>query len=335
MRESARRALAFSAGASGAGMALGRDIAVSFSRLGRASWVGIGAACLSIMLAVRAIGAMGRDTGAGDLPELAAALLGKAWGHAASAAFGLLWASAAGMMLSACGEAAALTLPIPGARALGEDIALCLGLLMARKELSAVWKPGALLFMLLMACFLAAGRGQGSRTGCPAVGALLCLPSGLLYGLITVCLAGCAMMGTEECRDAATGCGALMAALLFSGNAALLRAGEPTMNLAAPMAALLSRLGETGYVLCAGSLFLAALCSLLVMLCCLKRAFTRAPINRPAVALVLPCAAAWAFSRLPGAILRAAYPACAWLCVLLLIGCMIRYGLSGSARRQE
>lgn len=285
-----RRALGALGAVVGAGFAAGRELEVFFVRSG--SWWPLGV-----------LGA------AASFAFLAAAPTADGEHNVRRAAYTALAATVGGAMLACVGEAAALLLPMHGARWVGMAGALLLACA-ARERL-----PGALavascaltgvLCVLLVSGLLHPGE---ARVFTPASAAPVpALLRGLCYGGFNAALAQPVIGGD---RRAARLTGGLLAALLALGCGALLAHPE-TRGEALPILRMTAPLGKNGYLLCAAALLLAALTTLLACFAGLSAALPHGRLTAPA--LLLACALV-GFADL----VSAAYPVLGAVCCVLL-----------------
>lgn len=296
----------------GAGFASGREIMQFFSLYGPFSWA-------LVVLAAGMTGAViYRMAQCAGTP-----LDGKTW---ARLPLKLMYLAVAGGMTAAAGELAALTVPLPRARAVGGMLTLAACAWMSNRPLRGLAALGKALFPGLVLIY-ALCRGQAAEEAAkPALSwreyaaaavraAGYCVTNGLLS--FAVVSEAAAKRTRRERIVLAALSAAAVGLLLAVGNAVLLpRAGE-LQNAALPTVMLLRPLGKTGYWAAAGILYLACATTLIAVLKGLKQEI--APYA-PDCALWIAALAAAGVSLLGfQEIVARAYPALGYLALPLLI----------------
>lgn len=246
----------------GAGFASGREIAAFFTRFGSWSWLGVAGAAIVMGGVCR--GVLRRPGVAGMPVSWAGTWREMLW----RGLFALLLGAAGGAMLAAGGELAALVLPLPRAQAIGWCITLVLAWLMSRRENPALAQVSRGLIAVLV-CVLGAGLFLPVSPGVAIVNGSpwASLPMGVCYGGFNAALAAPVMASVgeillpEQRRRCSAAFAWVTAALLCFANGVLLRHGA-LVGESMPFVRLLSALGQGGYLLGAGALYLASLTTL-------------------------------------------------------------------------
>lgn len=247
------------AATAGAGFSSGREVALFFSQMGWASWVGalFSAAMFGALCGL--VCHFARQTGAHSFSGVYMRALEPRQGVAVGAMHSLLMAMTAGVMLTACGELAMLALPLHGAFAMGVLFALGAALLLNLRGMRALSAAGAGTLALLAAFFLALAidpRETAPRLRCEVDAELrgstaAAILMGTLHAALSASIAGgvIAAFAPAAGTPAAFGarCGALMLALLCAANAAVLRGGDELLAQALPTVLLAARWGTFGY----------------------------------------------------------------------------------------
>ena len=287
----------------GAGFASGREIMAFFSRFGAYSW-GLIALCSAGMTVLLYRIMAGAESVQGLLPDGRGQSMGRA-------VWLLLFSFTGGAMLSAAGELAALTMPLPCARWLGGGLTLLMCCFAGERSLSLSAGLGKCLLPLLLLALLLCRRVRGTTMATPAFSALAVLDA-LGYGGLNVTLAAqmiCEIgkgKSRQEKRSAALQCGAALGALLLLANSVLMRHGE-AKDAALPVVVLLRDYGKEGFYLSAALLYLAVVTTLISQLRGLKALLP--PRHGPiASALLVSAASLLGFQGIVGK----AYPLLGW-----------------------
>ena len=255
MRERAewRGALSVMAAIAGVGLSSGRELVLFFAQMKDAAWVGVAAACALFGLLTAFVAAQGGDCprrgGIERLRELLRLLFA---------------ALVSAFMLLRLGELGALTLPLRRGYLFGAGFGLLLALVLA-------WGKPGLPVTLGLAAFYCANAMDGRPPRVYLSGATefaLAGSTGAALALASVyaAMCGCASLWSLRrlregtVRPAALGVksAALMALVLVSACAALLRGGDVVLIQPMPWVVLSARWGLAGFWLCAG---LSALCA--------------------------------------------------------------------------
>lgn len=312
-------ALALLSGVIGAGFASGREIAFFFSSHGAYAAAAI-ALCGAVMalLFVRLPAQLER-TGSASLLPLCRARFGRRFGRLCAALFFLLFAAAGGAMLAACAELSALLLPLGHAYALGMGASLLLAALLTRRGLYGLALPGAMLCALLPILLIRLLRmPPGEAAFAPVGHALHAAASGLCYGALNAAMVCGALplllpLTRRQRRWAAILFGALFTLLLTLAVCTLGRHHQTWRHQALPLVYLSRSLGKSGYVLCALTMYLAALSTLCAMLAGLAQ-------MRRSRSVILPSLLCLCFARMGfQGLVERAYPTLGWLCAALLM----------------
>ena len=315
-------ALALLSGVIGAGFASGREVAHFFAAHGRAAPAAVIAAGLALpLLLLRLCGQMERAR-ARTLSALCRLRFGGRFGRLCAGLFALLSAVTGGAMLAACAELFALALPVRGAYAIGLFVSLPLGAYLARRGAAGLALPGAALCALLCVLLIRlCALPDGEASFLPAGRTLRAAFDGLCYAALSaamLCSALPAIMPLNSRRRARAGFlfGALFTLLLALASHTLLRSRQAALAQPLPFVALSRRLGKTGYWLCAGAMYAAALSTLCAMLTGLRSALRCGPLGAALLCLL--------FALLGfGPLVSRGYPVlgalCAALCALLCL----------------
>ena len=277
-------ALALLSGVIGAGFASGREITRFFAAHGRAA--GAAALCaLAVLYAlfVRLPGQM-RRAGVRTLPALCRVRFGTGLGALCAALFSLLAAVTGGAMLAACAELAALTLPLRHAYGIGLFASLLLAALLAALGVRGLALPGAALcaalpVLLLHLLVLPAGEACFLPVMSPDL-PVRAVADGTAYGALNAAMLCGALplllsLDRRDRRRAALLFTALFGAMLLLGIAVCRRHLQEVWMQPMPFVALCRRLGFGGYLLCALTLYAAALSSLCAMLAAIAQPMPR------------------------------------------------------------
>ena len=292
----------------GAGFASGQEIAVFFSRFGRWSWAAILSASLLAWLLTRRIFTLGE-----------AVFRRPIW----RVAFGMLAAVTGGAMTAAAGDIAALTLPIPGARAIGFVLTLGAGWLCATRNTPLLRRVCQGMILLLVGMMILCLRLPAQRAAVlPGLRGFAAGAASAAYG---ACYAGFNLAlsapmlvrrgdsrSPGERRVTAAAFAALLGGLLALGNAVLLR--QPlAMHGTLPMVYLSAQLGKPGFVLCCAALWLAEVSTLAAGLRTLHNLLPRQARWVGAAAILLIAAAGF------GAVVGKLYPLLGALCTVFML----------------
>ncbi len=280
----------------GAGLASGQEIASFFTQYGSWSWLCILVAVFALMWLAEA-----------RFPEhLKDRWFGSVWQALLS---GLLIATG-GAMLSGAGEIAALTLPVHGAYWIGMALTLLAAWLLASRTQTGLARISRLMLMVL-ASLIGLGfvippmRSATLDSAWLSEGMLASLAYGgfnaaLMSPILTVCNASKKDMG-KSIRTA----GVLILAILFLGNAVLLR-HNVLLGEAMPFLKMMQNFGRMGYWLGASGLYLAILSTLTA---CIRGLNGR----------ILPCIGIATVSLLGfSGVVEQVYPALGGLCFVVL-----------------
>lgn len=313
-RKSVSVALAVCGAVIGAGFASGREICAFFARYGEAS-------LLAMLSAVAVIGGMVfaalRRSSADGLPEN---WRGTWWEACWRALFALLLIVTGGAMLAGSGEIAALLLPLRGARLMGMIVTMVFAAYVTWRDWNALPLVSAALVVCMVGMMLLGLRlpVSGGVAVMEKASALQALVSGVCYGGLNVALSVPAMAGgladTRERRRAAWLVMAMLGAMLFLGNALMLRHPE-VMHVPLPLIQLLREYGMNGYRLCAGTLYLAVLTTCLAALKGLKALSKNVLRRYIASQLAVAAVALLGFTQ----IVDVLYPLLGGLCFLLML----------------
>ena len=312
-------ALALLSGVIGAGFASGREIAFFFSSHGAyAAFAVLLSGAAMALLFVRLPAQLER-TGTSSLMPLCRVRFGHRFGKLCAALFFLLFAVTGGAMLAACAELAALLLPIRHAYGLGLVISLLIAATLTRRGIHGLALPGAMLCILLPAllCRLLL-MPPGEAAFAPVGYALHAAASGLCYGALNaamVCGALPLLLPMTKCqrRGASLLFGALFTLILSLAVCTLGRHRQLWSHQALPLVFLSRGLGKSGYILCALTLYTAALSTLCAMLAGLAQ-------MRSSKGVVLPALLCLCFARMGfQGLVERAYPTLGWLCAALLM----------------
>lgn len=317
-------AFAICAAVIGAGFASGREIVSFFSGLGAASWIGILSAASGIAALVYVIMLLARRTGAGSLPGLYGAVMGRSCQDAVGILHGLLCMTAASAMLSAGAELGALAFPVRHARGLGFLLTLCAGLASCAAGFGTLAYLGGLLVPGIGIYYLAMAAGNTYPVEFDASALPAAVPLGLLYAAFNTALSGSAICiagsgGGCSAGGTALAAGGVMLLLLSAANQAMLSAGDIVRQAALPSVVLAARWGVEGYYLSILIMWLSVLttlCALLHSLCaqCSSVRFSRTK------ALLSAGLAASLFSVCGfETLVDTAYPILGWISGLVLI----------------
>ena len=316
-------ALFMLSGVIGAGFASGRELVRFFAGHGAAS--GAAALCaLGVLYALfLRLPAQLERAHADTLPALCRSRFGRAFGALCAALFALLAAVTGGAMLAACAELCALVLPLRHAYGIGMGATLALAALLAALGVRGLALPGALLcaaLPVLMAQLLALPTGEACFW--PAMSPDLpvrAAADGAAYGALNAAMLCGAMpvllgLSPRERRRSALLFTALFGALLLLGVAVCRRHLQAVWHQPMPFVWLCRGLGAGGYLLCAASLYAAALSTLCAMLASLAQ-----PLPRPAGTLAAAGACLF-FARVGFTRLVASfYPLLGALCAALML----------------
>ena len=268
-------ALALLSGVIGAGFASGREIAHFFADYGKAAPIAACSACLTLLLLFGRLPAQMTRFHAKTLPAYCRLRFGQRFGRLCAGLFALLCAMAGGAMLAACAEIAALTLHIHGAYALGLIASLLLSMALCRRALAGLALPGALLCALLPVLLLSMLRlPAGEASFLPLKNPLKAAASGVCYAALNAAMLSGALALLPRDHKARMRVLLLFlllfTALLALGVLVLLRHRQAAYHQPLPFVYLSGQLGKRGYLLCAGSLYFAALSTLCAMLASLR-----------------------------------------------------------------
>lgn len=270
-------ALALLSGAVGAGFASGQEIAVFFAVHGALAPVAMLCACAVLAYLFCRLPHQMQRAGCESLAALCRVRFGARFGRLCAALFVLLCAVTGGAMLCACAELAALTLPIRRAYALGLIASLILGCALSGRGLRGLALAGsalcALLPVLLVRMLM---MPTGEAAFAPASGAIRAAVSGASYGALNAAmLLGASSLLLPLSRRERAGASLLFAllfgALLALGAAVLSRHRQAAALKALPFVYLSNQLGKGGYLLCALTLYTAALSTFCAMLAALAQ----------------------------------------------------------------
>ena len=277
-------ALALLSGVIGAGFASGREITRFFAGHGPA-WGAAALCALGVLCAlfVRLPGQM-RRAGVRTLPALCRARFGAGLGALCAALFSLLAAVTGGAMLAACAELAALTLPWQHAYGIGLGASLLAAMLLCALGVRGLALPGAALCVAMPALLLnLLALPAGEACFFPAMSPDLpvrAVADDTAYGALNAAMlcGALPLLLTLTRRDrlrAALLFTALFGALLTLGIAVCRRHLQAVWMQPMPFVALCRRLGSGGYLLCALTLYAAALSSLCAMLAAIAQPLAR------------------------------------------------------------
>ena len=312
-------ALALLSGVIGAGFASGREIAFFFASHGvYAAFAVLFSGAVMALLFVRLPSQLER-AGASSLLPLCRARFGRRFGKLCAALFFLLFAVTGGAMLAACAELSALLLPIRHAYGIGLIASLLLAATLTRRGIHGLALPGAMLCVLLpvlLIRLLLMPRGEAAFA--PVGHALHASASGLCYGALNAAMVCGALplllpLTVRQRRIASLLFGALFTLILSLAVCTLLLHQQAWGQQALPLVYLSRSLGKSGYVLCALTMYLAALSTLCAMLAGLAQMRSRKGPLVPALLCLL-------FARMGfEGLVERAYPTLGWLCAALLM----------------
>ena len=262
------------AAASGIGFSSGRTIAMFFSQMGWASWLGVGTA--SVVFGALCGGAcvLARRTGAKGLLGAYMRLLGLRFGRAVGVLHGLLLLLIAAVMLMTAGNLAALALPVRNAVWMGVLAALGISLLLSMRDMRGLIGFGLMTIAVCAAFY--AGLALDPRpvryyrrfeTVAELSGSV---PAAIVLAVLYAALSASVASGVAASRAGEIGrpgrfallCGAGMLLMLLAANAALVRGGERLLSLPLPTVALAARWGTFGYYACILTMAMSATAAL-------------------------------------------------------------------------
>lgn len=328
-------ALALLSGVIGAGFASGREIAHFFAAHGPFAPVAVVFACLTLAALFCRLPAQMERAGTDTLNALCRARFGDGLGRLCAVLFALLAAVTGGAMLAACAELTALVLPMRHAYGLGLVLSLLLGALLAARGIAGLALPGAALCVVLPALLVQLiARPAGEACFAPAAHAMQAGADGVVYGALNAAMLVGALplllgQSGAQRRRAAGLFAVLFGALLALGVAALAKHRQAASMQSLPFVALSRMLGQRGYLLCAVSMYCAALSTLCAMLAALMR-MTPGRAGAPVVAAGL----CLLFARFGfGTLVERGYPFLGALCAALMgLLCLPLQKDSSSAR---
>lgn len=262
------------AAASGVGFSSGRTIAMFFSQMGWASWIGVAAAAIMFGALCGGACVLARRSGAVSPSGACMRLLGMRFGRMIGALYGLLMALTGSMMLCLAGDLAALALPVKHARWIGILFAMGIAMLLNIRGMRGLAGFGAVVIVICAAFY--AGHALDTRPVrfyrnfetvpelAGSVSAALVLAG--LYAAMSASVSFCVVTRYAKQVDSPAGfalkCGLGMLIMLSGANAAVTSGGWRLLSLALPTVALAARWGTFGYYSCILSMFLPAAATL-------------------------------------------------------------------------
>lgn len=325
--------LALLSGVIGAGFASGREIAHFFASHGSAAALAVLlCACTFFALFLRLSDQLER-AGDASLLRLCRTQFGQRFGCLCAGLFALLLCVTGGAMLCACAELFALTLPVHHAYGIGLAASLIAGMLLSARGVFGLALPGAALCLLLPVLLLRLLGLPGGEAGfSPRGHALHAAASGVAYGALNTAM----LLGTlplllrlkKGQRLRAVGLFTLLFTLMLTLGVAVLNSHrQAAMMQALPFVSLSRELGKSGYMLCALSMYAAALSTLCSMLAGLMQML---PGKSPwAAALCCLFFSLFGF----GSLVTRGYPVLGALCAgLMALLCLPHHHESSSVR---
>lgn len=316
-------ALSLLGGVIGAGFASGREIVCFFAMHGRAAFVSVAAALLTLYALFTRLPERMRQLGASSLAQLCTLALGSRFGRLCGALFFLLFAVTGGAMLSACAHLGALMLPIRHAGPLTLLLTLLAAAGLSSHSLAALAAPGALLALLLPALLVRLLALPGGEAGfVPGASLILSAANGTAYGALSAAqmaglLAQLAAYDARTRRHAAALFALLFGGMLAAGTLVCLRHLPSVLHQPLPFVFLSRALGKGGYRLVGAAMYAAAFSTLCAMLRAMQAALA---FKGAALAAAIVCLL-FALAGFP-ALIGKGYPVLGALCAgLLLILC--------------
>lgn len=328
-------ALALLSGVVGAGFASGREIAHFFASHGPFAPVAVLFACLALAALFCRLPAQMERAGAQTLGALCRVRFGERLGRLCAALFALLAAVTGGAMLAACAELTALVLPLRHAYALGLVLSLLMGTLLAWQGIAGLALPGAALCIALPVLLIRLlGCPTGEACFSPASRVIDAGADGAVYGALNAAMLVGAMglllgKSPRQRRSAACLFALLFGVLLSLGVAVLRRHRQAAFSQNLPFVSLSRMLGQSGYFLCAASMYCAALSTLCAMLAGLMRMLPARRAAVPAAAALCLLFALFGF----GTLVERGYPFLGALCAALMgLLCLPLHQVNSSSR---
>jgi len=268
-------ALALLCGAVGAGFASGREIMRFFAGHGHASAASIACALLTLSILFIRLPSQMEHLGCASLPQLCSIRFGKSFGRLCVLLFFFLNMLTGAAMLCACAELSALILPFHHAYSIVLFFSLLSAALLSLFGLGGLRAAGAALCVILPCFFLRmlslpAGEACFLPTMAPDIPVRAAL-DGTVYGalnaaMLTGILPLLLALPRRSRSFAVTLFAMLFGIMLILGVWVCHRHSGAAFNQPLPFVVVSRRLGKSGYLLAAISMFAAAYSTLLTML---------------------------------------------------------------------
>ena len=262
--------------------ASGRCVSVFYAQAGRNSWAGILVSGIIYAFLMGGIARLKRRNGAGSLPTLYAAVVGRRTGRLLTLLHGLLYAFALCMLADSAGNAAALMLPVHHAKTIGACAALTAALMISAGGAGKFGTAGLAVFLLITGFYFALliyGRmpqaGEMSYyvelklENAPWAAALLALVHACLAAVLGA--AAAVRLFPMHLKAYSTGmiAAAAFALPLLIGNGIFALFPGKIIALQQPFAALSGEWGAIGYYICAALRWLEGTICIAGILCIL------------------------------------------------------------------
>ncbi|MEE1199146.1 MAG: hypothetical protein U0L09_00685 [Christensenellales bacterium] len=325
-----RGPMAVMAAVAGVGFSTGREVALFFSQMGRASWIGVMMAAGAFGVGCGFLSWLVSATGAESFRELCEREIQAPLNGIAVNFLGILSAAAVGTMLAAAGQLGALALPLRNAFWIGVLFSAVAALILNFRGMAALPAAGACSFVvcLLFFSFLMLDRRQIAvnyqyftvpRLSGSVTSAIL---FSMLFASMNVSIsAGVAVRFAGKGRDTgfALRCGGCMLMMLSIINGAVLSGGDELLSQAFPTVILAARWGLFGYYAC---LMVSGLCVIATLAAALGGLIgTMAGGRGRWTVIFMPAVFLWTVYAGTPQLVEIGYPMLGWVCAMSMAVC--------------
>lgn len=267
-------AIAVTAASAGTGFASGREIALFFTQMGWASWIGVAFSSAMFGVLCGVVSCLARQTGGKGFSSVCMRVLGRRQGTVVGAVHGLLTAAVGGAMIVIAGEMAALALAVKHAFWMGVLLSVGIALLLCLRRMQGMLCAGKVVVGMCALFYAALALDpreitiyqryeivpelSGSVTAASMLAVLHAALNASVAGGVTVCFSD----RVEKPFGFGVICGAMMFLMLLTANAALLQGGEKLLAQALPTVVLAARWGVFGYYAAIAAMWLCAIATL-------------------------------------------------------------------------